>query len=173
MLRPKQKKWLAHLSDDNHTTIIPWDPRSPQIFEAVKNKIRDTLGENVNVKHCGATALGISGQDEIDIYVPVPPARFDQLLVLLTQTFGPPKSCYPQERARFDTDHSGKNVDVFLINQECRGWTDGVKFETYLKTHPEALEAYRQLKESGNGLSTRAYYTQKIEFINDILTQTD
>ncbi len=44
-----------------------------------------------------------------------------------------------------------------------------LKFENYLKEHPQALEEYRKLKELGDGLSTREYYRRKIEFINDIL----
>jgi hypothetical protein len=38
----------------------------------------------------------------------------------------------------------------------------------FLKTHPEKLEEYRLLKESGNGLSVRQYYRKKLEFINQV-----
>jgi len=173
MLRPEQQKWIDHLRDDDHIVIKPYDSTTPQKFKAIRRKIKFALGKDVRVKHCGATALGISGQDEIDVYVPIPSNRFDELLTPLTNLFGPPRSHYPLERARFVTDEGGKHVDIFLINETCRGWTDGRKFETYLRNHPEALEGYRQLKESGDGLSTREYYRRKIEFINDILARTD
>ena len=130
------------------------------------------LGKNIQVEHCGATSLKISGQDEIDIYVPVPPADFNNYIPLLAEIFKEPKSHYPLERARFVTIEKGKHVDVFLINKECSGWLNGVKFEQYLKTHPETLKEYERLKESGDGLSTREYYRRKIEFINGVLERT-
>ncbi len=173
MITPEQQKWIDHLRDDDQITIKPYDPNSVEKFGRVRDKIQSALGESVRVEHRGATSLGISGQDEIDIYVPVPTDRFDSLLSPLEDIFGKPRSVYPLERARFVTEEGGKHIDVFLINDTSAGWINGVKFEEYLKTHPEALEAYRKLKESGNGLSTHEYYRRKIEFINDILAKSD
>ncbi len=167
-----QERWISHLRDDDHVVIKPYDPTSEQKFEAVRAKILATLGSEVEVKHRGATGLKISGQDEIDIYIPVPPDKFDSLIAPLSNLFGPPRSHYHLERARFVTIQDGKHVDVFLINQTCRGWLDGEKFETYLRSHPEGLEEYRKLKEEGDGLSTRQYYRKKVEFINEILGKT-
>jgi len=169
MLTAEQEKWIAHLRDDDKIIIKPYDPTAPKKFELVADKIRSALGAETRVEHCGATGLGISGQDEIDIYIPVLPGDFDSLLTPLKEIFGEPRSLYTLERARFVTIQDGKHVDIFLINEESDGWKNGVRFETYLKTHPEALKAYRELKEEGNGLSTREYYRRKIGFINDIL----
>lgn len=60
-------------------------------------------------------------------------------------------------------------MELFVINKEDKGWTDSCIFEDYLKSHPEALEAYKVLKEEGAGLSTQEYYRRKTEFINEIL----
>lgn len=170
MLTPSQEKWIAHLSDQDQVTIVPFDPSTPQKFETVKRKIQSALGPETRVEHRGATSLGISGQDEIDVYVPVPENQFEALLGPLSEAFGNPRSHYPRERARFVTFEGGKHIDIFLINETSLGWTDGIKFESYLLSHPEALEQYRQLKEAGQGFSTREYYRRKTEFINDILS---
>jgi GrpB-like predicted nucleotidyltransferase (UPF0157 family) len=170
MLTPDQEEWIAHLSDNDHVTIIPFDETAGEKFEAVKQSIQRVLGANICVEHRGATSLGISGQDEIDVYIPVPENRFDSMLPALAVAFGDPRSLYPRERARFVTVESGKHVDIFLINESCKGWLDGVKFENYLRSHPSTLNRYRLLKESGHGLSTRAYYRRKIVFINEILS---
>ena len=172
MITLEQQKWIDHLSDKDRIVIKPYDSTTPEKFEAVKTKIKNSLGESIDVRHCGATSLGISGQDEIDVYIPVAPSKFNKLIPSLTQLFGEPRSHYPLERARFVTIENGKHVDVFLINKDSDGWLNGLKFEKYLKSHPKALEAYRKLKESGNGLSTREYYRRKIEFINQILDLT-
>lgn len=173
MLTSEQKKWLAHLRDDDEIIIKPYDHTAPQKFKQVKKRLQSTLGEKTCIVHRGATSLGISGQDEIDVYIPVSPDSFNSLLKPLQKLFGKPKSLYVLERARFVTSVDGKHIDVFLINKEREGWKNGIRFETYLKKHPKALEKYQKLKEKGNGLSTREYYKRKINFINDILAKTE
>ncbi len=169
MLTKEQEKWVTHLSDDTQIKIVPFDPSCHEKFEKIKSVRQSKLGTGTRVEHHGASSLGISGQDEIDVYVPVPPDIFDSYIIPLTELFGKPKSRYPLERARFATSEAGKHIDVFLVNEECVGWFDSIKFENYLAWHPETLEEYRLLKESGDGLSTREYYRRKIEFINNVL----
>lgn len=173
MLTAEQEKWIAHLSDSDKIRIVPFDSDAERKFYKVKLKIQRSLSGGIKVEHHGATRLGISGQDEIDVYVPVSPKDFDSLTEPLTKLFGQPRSLYPMERARFVTEEDGKHIDVFLINEESCGWIDGVRFESYLKNHPRDLEAYRKLKEDGGGLSVKEYYRRKIQFINNILIKCD
>ena len=169
MTTEEQEKWLNHLSDTDSVTIIPFDPTSNEKFEIVKAKIQSRLGVTISVEHHGATNLRISGQDEIDIYVPVSPENFTILFGDLVKLLSEPRSHYPQQRARFVTIEGNKHIDIFLINQEHANWINLVKFEKYLLEHPDTLNAYKNLKESCNGLSTRKYYRKKTEFINSIL----
>lgn len=169
MLTEEQRKWVDHLSDTDAVRIVPFDPGAEEKFQGVRALIRSKLGKETAVEHHGATSLGISGQDEIDVYVPVPPDRFSGLIAPLTELFGEPGSLYPMERARFRTSVGRKRVDVFLVNDEWSGWRDGLAFEAYLRARPEALMEYERLKEEGNGLSVREYYRRKIAFINGIL----
>ncbi len=169
MITPEQEKWLEHLSDDDHVKIYLFDPCSREIFEKIKKQIQSGLGENIEVVHRGATALGISGQGELDVYIPVSEHDFNSVTILVEKLFGKPKSFYLLERARFVTSVDNTKVEVFVINNKSKSWLDGIKFEEYLRNNPEALDAYKKLKESGDGLSTRKYYRRKIEFINSIL----
>lgn len=169
MLTSKQLKWIAHLSDKDKVVIKPYDPTTAEKFEAVKKRIRSFLGDETQILHRGATNLGISGQDEIDVYIPITTSSFDSFIQRLTELFGKPKSYYIRERARFVTIEQGKHVDVFLINKDSDAWGNGIVFEDFLKKHPSALEKYKKLKEEGNGLSVREYYRRKIIFINYIL----
>lgn len=171
MLNSEQQKWINHLSDDDQVIIKPLDPEAEEKFLEVKKIIHQNLGDDIKVEHHGATSLGISGQDEIDVYVPTPPDQFNHLLTQLENVFGKPRSHYDLERARFVTQVDGKHIDIFLINDTCDGWLNCLKFEDHLHQNHEALWQYRDLKESANGASTREYYRQKIEFINNILKQ--
>ena len=171
MLTQDQEKWINHLSDKDKIKIVPFNPKSHEEFEKIKLLIQSKIGPTARVEHRGASYLGISGQNEIDIYVPVPKNLFDSFVVKLSELFGEPHRVYPLERARFNVPDNGIRIDIHLVNEEHANWLNSEKFEDYLKTHPEALEEYRLLKEAGDGLSVREYYRQKLEFINDILTR--
>jgi len=170
MLTAEQQKWIDHLSDTKVVTIFPFDPTSEEKFLSVKSAINKVLGSAQEVVHSGASSLGISGQDEIDAYVPVPSADFDRTTVLLKSLYGEPKSFYPLVRVHFMTAVENKRIDVFVINEHDAGWIDSVKFMDHLRAHPAALERYRLLKENNTGLTTREYYRRKTEFINEILS---
>lgn len=170
MLTKAQKVWIAHLSEVKTIRIVPYNPKTKIVFKKIKKEMKSVLGKTARVVHKGATSLGISGQGEIDVYIPVPTKRFNRYLQDMKLAFGEPGSLYPLERARFNLQRDGFKVEVFLINQNSRGWRDGIAFERYLKDHPKALRAYRELKEKGHGLSVREYYRRKIEFINETLT---
>ncbi len=171
MLTPEQEKWIAHLSNEEKITIVPWDSATPQIFEKVKERIQKGAGNDIKVFHYGASGLGISGQDEIDVYVPVPPDRFNSLAAVFNGFLGEPGSRYPLKRIRYKIEQDGKRVDVFLSNEDHPDWINLLKFNKYLKDNPQALKAYRILKERGHGLTVREYYRRKLEFINDILSE--
>lgn len=170
MLTQEQQKWIENLSDTDQIIIIPFDTTAQEKFEKVKEIIISNLGESTPFIHSGSTSLGISGQDEIDTYIPINVKLFDEYIEKLTKLFGVPRKVYEGNRAHFITHEDGKKIDLYLVNKDTKNWTDSIKFMNYLKTHPEKLEEYRLLKESGNGLSVRQYYRKKLEFINHVIS---
>lgn len=76
---------------------------------------------------------------------------------------------YPNRRARFTVYREKKRIDIFPVNRENDDYKDMMKFELYLYAHPNALDEYKKIKESSNGVSVREYYCKKLEFINAIL----
>lgn len=171
MISAEQELRLKHLNDSNSVEIFPYDEQAGEKFERVKRLLISILGVEQEIVHKGSTSLKISGQKEIDIYIPVTSAQFNSILTPLEQVFGESRSHYPLERVCYVATIDGTKVEIFVINSESKGWLDSVQFEKYLLEHPEELEKYRILKEESAGLSTQAYYRKKIEFINDILTK--
>ena len=169
MLTPTQEKWLEHLNDMDSVEIYPADSKAREKFLEIKRRIQSELGEEVAIEHRGSTSLGISGQGELDVYIPVLLKQFDEIVGAVERIFGKPRSLYPLERARFVTYLDKTKVELFVINEQSSGWIDCCRFQRYLKGHPDVLEAYRILKETGRGLSTQKYYRRKIEFINEVL----
>lgn len=167
MLTSSQKKWISHL-DTKKVKIVPYNPKVKPIFEKIKREIQEVLGR-VEIIHCGSTSLGILGQGEIDLYIPVPGNIFNIHLKKLIEHFGRAGSIYPTKRARFVEYVNSTKVEIFLINREIDDWTNCVKFENYLKKHPESLERYKRLKEKSDGLTVQEYYQRKLEFFNQII----
>jgi len=156
------------LSGDDRIEIRPYDLHAPEIFAKIEKRIRSGFEENIKIELRGSTRLGISGQGELDIYIPVAPESFNRMLERLEKILGAPGSVYPERRARFVEDSEGMKAEIFLINEKSDDWTRCLKFENYLETHPEALTAYEKTKKDGNGLSTREYYRRKNEFMNEV-----
>ncbi len=171
MITKEQEEWLNHLSDTSSVKIAPFDPESGQKFERIKKEIQAVLGKEAQVLHRGASAMGISGQPEIDIYIPVPPEKFDYTVSLLVGAFGQPYSAYALERTKFILKRDEIKLEIMVVNETCKSWKDNQAFYGYVSAHPDALEQYRKLKEEAGGLSNRAYYRKKIEFINEILAK--
>lgn len=169
MVNQEQQQWLDHLSDTEVVVIVPWDETSERKFLTIKNLIQNVLGPGQLVEHRGASSLGISGQDEIDVYVPVGVEKFDEVVGNISHLFGAPKSYYPLKRTRFSTYVEKKRIDIFVINQEDDGWKNSIKFHSLLLSHPQILDSYRRLKEEAAGQSVREYYRRKIEFINEVV----
>ncbi len=170
MLTDSDKKWLDHLSDTDKIKIIPFDPTSEEKFQVIKNKLKQALPE-FDLLHKGASSFGISGQDEIDTYLPVPENLFNDYVEKLSKILGPYKSFYANDRVHFINDELGKRIDIYLMNEDGPSWKKNTAIDSYLRSHPEALEEYRILKEMGNGLSVREYYTRKTDFFNQILAK--
>lgn len=171
MLTKDNKDWLKRFSNKKRISIIPFDSIARSIFEQEKRRIKNILSNSVKVVHRGATSLGISGQGDVDVYIPVRKDKFDAYLRKLIQVYGEPISLYPGERAKFNKIRHKTLTEIILINTNTEAWKKGVVFERYLKAHSQYLKEYKLLKENCDGMTLREYYTRKTEFINQILTK--
>ncbi|MFA5130025.1 MAG: GrpB family protein [Patescibacteria group bacterium] len=173
MLTQEQENWLAQLNDNDVVQILPFDINCHKIFENVKQEIQTKLGKNLKVEHHGASSFEISGQNEIDVYIPVSAHDFDEIVFKVQSIIGAPRSLGKDKRARFRMDIGGKKIDLFVANEEHEEWKKHMEFKTYLLENSKALEEYKKLKENNAGKSTREYYRAKMEFINSILEQRE
>lgn len=169
MLTPEQEKWVQHLNTTGRVEIFPYDEKAPEKFEQIKSQIQSAIGTEFEILHRGASSLEISGQKEIDVYIPISADQIEKLTPKMEAVFGKPKSVYPQERTKFLVKIDGTTIEIMLTNKDHPSWINGEQFRDYLIENPEALERYRKLKEECAGLNCQQYYRKKIEFINEIL----
>lgn len=169
MLTKADIQWLNHLSNLKKVKITPYNPEVKKVFEKQKKELLEILGHNTEVLHIGATALGISGQGEIDLAIPTSLNHFVKLIEKLKRVYGKPRSFSPDKRARFNYKQDNIDIEIIVVNKDSEGWKRNLAIDKYFKAHPEVLEAYKELKERSHGISIKRYYQRKIEFINSIL----
>jgi GrpB-like predicted nucleotidyltransferase (UPF0157 family) len=169
MLTKQQKDWLNHLSDTHKVEIVPYDPRVKKIFQQIKAELEQVLDGDSVILHKGASAWGISGKGDVDIYIPVPVEQFNNYFKRLKTLLGEPGSYYDKERVRWNKQSDDIEVEIFLVNKDAEFYKDSELFWDYIETHPGVLEEYRKIKEEAEGTSTREYYTRKVIFINKVM----
>lgn len=168
MLSKADRTWLEHLSNSEKVELLPYDPNAKRLFNKQKKEILSILGQATDVLHVGASDMGISGQNEIDVVIPVTPDMFDVVVAKLKKAYGDPDSFYPKRRSRFDRYLMGKKMEVAVVDKHSQEWQKTIAFHKYIKTHPNSLENYRKLKEKYSKAGKKDYYKKKMEFINDI-----
>jgi len=167
MITPDQQNILNHLDGGN---VHPYNPDSENIFQNMKQKIKSVLGQKVEVLHRGSSALGIAGQKEVDIYIPVEEEQMKEIVAKLQQLFGiSPKSIYEAERIKFLQDINGIRVEIMVVNKNHKSWVKGEVVFQYIKNHNDELKEYEKLKKEASGLPYKEYQARKDEFFNYVL----
>mgnify|MGYP001570464149 CR=1 FL=1 len=90
MLTEGQKNYLSKLDPERASmpvSIKPFDPHTQIVAEKVIKKIKKQISE-ADIRFMGASALGISGQNDVDIYIICPADLREVYLTKLSEIFG-------------------------------------------------------------------------------------
>lgn len=166
MLTPNQEKYLLTIPADKIVTIKPFDPKSIHVAIAITSQIKN-LYPNLDVLFLGASALGISGQGDLDIYVCCSPDEFPKHLPELKRVFGNPIKEGNFVEWNFVQD--GFPVELYLTNCHHLSMQEQIRIFEVLKNNHDFLNEYDQLKQEMNGKPFRGYQKRKYEFYNKIL----
>jgi len=165
---PVSKKWFLKFSPTKPVKIIPHNPKILDLVKEFTKILRKTVGD-VEIQHRGATALGISGEGEVDLYIMVSPKKWLELLKPLENKFGKPGSI-DHEWARFNHIYKGTEFEIMLVHKHCRDNVENRVFFNYLKSHTKARKDYEKLKAKYAKVSKREYQLQKDTFVKKIMT---
>lgn len=169
MMTLEQETWLTELNDIDSVEIFPYNTETKEKFIRIKRLLHSILGQDTVVEHRGSTSFEISGQGELDIFIPIATEFFDSMIIPLEQVFGKPQSHYFLDCLCFIATVDTIKVKIFVITDNSKSWSNIHIFEEYVREYPEALNAYRIFKGEGHSLSTQAYHRKKLEFINAVL----
>lgn len=163
MLTKDELDFLNKIPVDKKVHIYPFDPKVITVVEGLIQSINNIYSD-LEVKHMGASALGISGQNDIDIYTFSDPTDFAKYLPGLIKLFGDPLH---KHETFCEWKFKKDSFDIeFYLTEPPKGH---VRVFEMLKNNKDLLEEYQKLKESMNGKSFREYQEKKYEFYHKIL----
>jgi GrpB-like predicted nucleotidyltransferase (UPF0157 family) len=162
---------------EEHIQLQPHDPSWSEKFEIEKTLIERTLGTWIHggLHHVGSTSVpGIAAKPIIDIMVGVHNLqRARECIGLLARIHYEHLASLNRSMLWFCKPALEHRVyHLYLIEPTSSEWIARLAFRDYLRSHPEARDAYEQLKWSlaQRFKDDRAAYTDaKGEFVEDIV----
>jgi GrpB-like predicted nucleotidyltransferase (UPF0157 family) len=167
MLTSDEKDFLSKIPTEKIVHIYPYDPGIAKIAEGIIKSI-NIIYPGLEVKHLGASALGISGQNDVDIYAFSDPSNFDKFLPGLVKLFGEPNNRH-ETFCEWKFKRENFDIEFYLTVRNSKTMQKQIKVFETLKNNKELLKEYENLKSSMNGKSYKEYQEKKYEFYHKIL----
>jgi len=167
MLTKDELDFLSKIPEDKKVHIYPFDPRIIKIAEDIVQSINRTYS-NLEVKHMGASALEISGQNDIDVYAFSDPKDFGKYLPGLIKFFGEPLHRH-KTFCEWKFNKDGFDIEFYLTAKDSETMQKQIKVFETLRNSPNLLKEYEKLKSSMSGKSFKEYQEKKYEFYHKIL----
>lgn len=167
MLTEAQTKYLATLSDEKVVHIVPFSPRYKEMAERLIAEVQAHHPE-LEARYTGAAALGIAGQNDLDLDFMTSPALFPTYLVTFVELFGEPR-VQNTGVAAWSFEREGIEIDLWLSDPASESSQEQWQIFEILSTNPALCKEYEQLKLQFDGKSYKEYQRAKYEFYNRLL----
>lgn len=164
MLTESQKEFLEKIPKDSKADIKPWNPESAKFAENLVKQLEELTGLEVFWE--GSLALGIPGQNDIDLYIFSEPENFNDNLPKVVSVLGEP-TYRLKDKILWRIIKNGHKIDASLGSKNLKEVQNDMAFFNFLKEKPELLQEYVDLKQGD--LSAREYYQKKNEFYNRVI----
>jgi GrpB-like predicted nucleotidyltransferase (UPF0157 family) len=171
MLTKEEIDFLNKIPADKKVRVYPFNPKVIKVTEDLIQSINN-IYPDLEVKHMGASALEISGQNDIDIYAFSYPKDFGKFLPGLIKLFGEPLHQH-ETFVEWKFKREGLDIEFYLTAKDSETMQKQIKVFETLKNNPDLLKEYERLKESMNGESFREYQEKKYEFYHKILEKNE
>lgn len=163
----------------NKYSYRPYKFEFPQIYKQEKELIERNIKEDFLIEHIGSTAIpGLGGKGIIDIMIGT---KKDKMIGIIKQAekLGYnyiPQASYPNRlflHKPYPRDFDKETAyHLHVANIDSDDWKNTITFRDYLKTHPEDLEKYAQIKKQAANAANEdkdTYMRLKEGFIKEIL----
>lgn len=132
----------------------PYSAIFPELFNKEKGRIAPHLKKALSIEHVGSTAVpGLGGKGIIDIAIAVKKEDMEETskeIQDLGYEFRPNFST--SDRFYYiiflpDPEEEKRRYHLHLTYPESKEWKDLIQFRDYLRSHPQELQEYAELKK--------------------------
>jgi hypothetical protein len=164
MLTESQENYLNKIPEDSIAEIKAWNPDASNFAKKLIEQIKQDSG--LEIFWCGSLAMGISGQNDIDLYIFAEPKNFELHLPEIIKSLGKPTYIL-NEKILWRIIKNSYKIDASLLSKNSKEVKHDLFFTESLKSNQDLLQEYILLKNPG--LSAREYYRLKNEFYNRVV----
>ncbi|MEK7636488.1 MAG: GrpB family protein [Patescibacteria group bacterium] len=167
MLTEDNLKYLQTISDTELAHIVAFDPVAQATAQKIKAELHEALPD-ARVIYFGSSALGIAGENDIDLGV-IDASEHGSNGKVLRGLYGEPiKIDEKSHKLRWEFRRGGFVVEMFLTNVLVGKSLQHIKNHERLIEDKNLQKAYEELKLSCLGLSRREYMKKKLEFFSEL-----
>ncbi len=146
MLTKDQKRYLEKIPASKRVKIYLFDKKVQKIAENIIQSVKE-IYPDLKVVYMGASALGIAGQKDLDIYAFSEPKDFNKYLPRLTKLFCKPKSKH-ETFIEWNFTRSGCSVEFYLTDLNSSTMKQQIKIFEILKTTKSCSLNTKSLKRA-------------------------
>jgi len=165
MITQSQEEYLAS-QPDKVVTIQPFDSKVRETGTALASMLQAKM-PNLEIIFGGSAALGIAGQNDIDINILTTPEEYNLYRPLIEEMFGPPIRVTKSIKWGFNYD--GFLVDLYLTDKNSPKLQEQIAAFKLLFDNKQLREEYEKLKLPYGDQDYKTYMRKKYEFFNRIL----
>lgn len=167
MLHADERKYLLTLNPKKKVKISVFDPRAANVAREIIFKVNQALPKR-KVLFIGATALGIAGQNDIDLNILSRPQDYPKDRQKLEKVFGKPAKKNPK-LVKWEFIQRGFEVELYLTDENSPSLRRQIRIFKLLQKTPLLRKQYEKLKLSCKGMAFREYMRKKFVFFHKIL----
>jgi GrpB-like predicted nucleotidyltransferase (UPF0157 family) len=171
MLTESQEKYLASLPKEKIIEVKPFDPKTRETADKIITKIKEIL-PHANLHFGGAAALGIAGQNDIDILILYRLEEYDQYFFELEKIFGSPSriGTSPKNKSvKWDFKQDNFDIELYMTLYDSPASQEQIKIFELLSQNKALCNDYEQTKLPYGQIDFKEYTRKKYEFFNKIL----
>ena len=171
MITESQEKYLASLPNGKIIEIKPFDPGVQKVADEIIAQIKEAL-PNIDLHFGGSAALGMSGQNDIDISILYDLAERDRYVSVLQQLFGSPSriGTSPKNKSvKWEFRRESFDIEIYMTLRGSPAFQEQIKVFELLSQNKALRDEYEQIKLPYGPIDFKEYTRKKYEFFNRIL----
>lgn len=130
--------------------LVPYAEAWKELFEEEKRRLKKAVGRHViSIEHVGSTSIpGLISKPILDIGIAVDDFEAARVTISPIEELGYQfRGEYGIPRRHYFVKGHARTHHIHVLETTSRDWKTLILFRDYLKQHPEAKEAYQNLKQ--------------------------